>query len=240
MKEKILCVICCRAGSKGLKNKNILSLAGKPLIALTIGQALKWSRAAHVVVSTDSEKIASVAKKYGAEVPFLRPKILAQDNTPKVPVIRHALVSCEKIFREKYDIIVDLDATSPIRSISDLEKSLELFRRKKPKSLFSVVHASKNPYFNMVEETSSGYFKLSKFLNRKITSRQAAPKVYSLNASIYFYARDFLLDNRNTTPISDKSIAYIMDELSRYDIDSALDFKFLEFLTREKIWRPDV
>ena len=240
MKEKILCVICCRAGSKGLKNKNILPLAGKPLIAMTIKQALKWSKAGRVIVSTDSEKIASVARKHGAETPFLRPRALAGDKTPKLPVIRHALISCEKIFHEQYDIIVDLDATSPIRSISDMDRSLELFRKKRPESLFSVVRSAKNPYFNMVEEAPDGYFRLSKALKNKVTSRQQAPKVYSMNASIYFYARKFLLDHRNVSPVSDKSTAYIMGELSRYDIDSALDFKFIEFLIKERIWRPDV
>jgi len=144
--NRILLTICARSGSKGVPNKNIKLLSGKPLICHTISQAMKWNKAEHVIVSTDSDEIAGIAKTYGAEVPFLRPKILAGDTAPKLPVIRHALSECERIYSERFDIVVDLDPTAPIRKIADLDNSLKLFDEHRSKTLFSVVPGKKNPY----------------------------------------------------------------------------------------------
>ena len=234
----ILCTICARGGSKGVKDKNIRLLSGKPLIAYTIAQALKWNKA-RVVVSTDSKKIANVAKRYGAEIPFMRPKKLAIDDVPKLFSVRHALVESEKYFSEKYDIIVDLDATSPIRKMKDLDNCLKIFKEKRPKTLFSVVKARRNPYFNMVEKKEDGFVKLCKGLSGAVTARQKAPGVYSMNASIYFYTREFLLNPKHTMPFSDKTAIYVMDELSAYDIDTKIDFNFIEFLFKEGIWKSE-
>lgn len=236
----ILCTICARGGSKDIKSKNIRPLLGKPLIAYTIKQALNWGEAKHVVVSTDSKRIANTAKRYGAELPFMRPKRLAGDTAAKLLSVRHALIESEKFFRERYDIIVDLDATAPIRKIKDLDNCLNIFRKKKPKTLFSVVKAYKNPYFNMVEKKENGFVKLCKELPCVIVRRQEAPEVYNMNASIYFYAREFLLDQKHTTPFSNKTAIYIMDESSRYDIDREIDFKFIGFLMKERIWKSEV
>lgn len=231
--NNLLITICARGGSKGVKGKNIRTLIGKPLIYYTIKQAKEWDKGRRIVVSTDSEEIAEVAKSFGAEVPFMRPADLATDTAAKVPVIRHTLNFCEDLFDEKYDLIMDLDVTSPLRKVSDLENALNLFLQKNPHTLFSVVSAHRNPYFNMVEETADGRVVLSKKGN--FASRQQAPKVYDMNASIYIYDRAFLQNEKNTSPISDNSIAYVMDELSRTDIDSELDFKFIEYLVKEGI-----
>lgn len=231
--NKILLTICARGGSKGVKNKNIRLLRGLPLIVYTIKQALSWGKAAHVVVSTDSPEIAQIAKKFGAAVPFMRPPELATDIAPKIPVLRHALKSCEKIFHDKYDAVLDLDPTAPVRTRSDLDKSLKLFFAKSPKSLFSVVEAHKNPYFNMVEEVG-GRVRLCKKLCAAPTSRQGAPKVYAMNASIYVYNRDYLLNEKNIHPVGDNSVIYLMNDLCGVDIDREIDFKFIEFLVKEK------
>lgn len=229
----ILITICARGGSEGVKGKNIRSLNGKPLIYYTIKQAKEWGKGKHVIVTTDSEDIAKIAKVTGAEVPFLRPAEMATNTISKLPAIRHALKFSEELYKEKYDLVVDLDPTSPIRKLSDLENALNLFLEKKPKTLFSVVPAHRNPYFNMVEEDSEGKAHLSK--TGDFFSRQNAPRVYDMNASIYIYSRDFLMDETNMKPISDNSVIYIMDEISRTDIDSELDFKFIEFLLKEGI-----
>lgn len=231
--DNLLITICARGDSKGVKGKNIRTLAGKPLIYYTIKQAKEWGKGRRIIVSTDSENIARIAKEVGAEVPFIRSAELATNTTGKVAVIRNALISCEKIFGEIYNAVMDLDVTSPIRTIADLENAYKLFLEKTPKTLFSVVPAHRNPYFNMVEETSDGRVNLSKKGN--FASRQEAPKVYDMNASIYIYDRAFLKDKNNTFPISDNSIVYVMDELSRIDIDSELDFKFIEYLVKEGI-----
>jgi CMP-N-acetylneuraminic acid synthetase len=233
----ILVTICARGGSKGVKNKNIRMLNRKPLIAHTIEHALKWGRAKKIIVSTDSEKIARIAKQFGALVPFKRPAKLAGDKTPKVEVLRHALKESERIFRNRFDIIVDLDVTAPIRRLLDIENCYKKFLKIKPLTLFSVVRAHRNPYFNMVEENEAGFVSLSKTLAKKSYRRQDAPSVYDMNASIYFYQRQYLLDKSIRSPISKRSVVYVMDDVSAFDIDREIDFKFIEFLNREGIFK---
>lgn len=235
---KILVTIAARGGSKGVKNKNVRDLCGKPLIAHTIGQALKWGRASKVLVSTDSAEIAGVAKRYGAEAPFLRPPELSTDTAPKVPVIRHAWAEAEKIYAETYDFVVDLDATAPLRRISDIEAALRTAQAKNSSTLFSVVPAHKNPYFNMVELDGEGWAKLCKKLGDGVKRRQDAPKVYDLNASIYVYSREFLLGDSQTV-LTEKSAVHVMDELSGTDIDREVDFRFVEFILKEGLWKFD-
>lgn len=231
----ILVTIGARGGSKGVKNKNIRPLDGKPLICYTIKQALNWDKARRVVVSTDSAEIVHISKKCGAEVPFIRPDILAADTAAKLPAIRHALIESERIFDEKYEIIVDLDATAPVRTVKDLDNCLRIFINDRPDTLYSVINAHKNPYFNMVEKNDAGSYVLSKKLGNSITRRQDAPGVYSLNASIYFYRRDYLLNEKNKTCITDNSKIYIMDDIAGIDIDREIDFKFIEFLIKEEL-----
>ncbi len=231
----ILVVICARAGSKGVKKKNIRSLLGKPLIGYTIETALKWDKADHVVVSTDSNEISDVALKFGAEVPFTRPSELANDRATKGDTIFHALESCEKIYNNRFEIIIDLDVTAPLRTVKDLDNCLDIFLLKKPKTLFSVVEANKNPYFNMVEMKENGFYSLVKpFLNdekeRYIFRRQDTPVVYSMNASIYFYDRSYLLSSKRKSPFTDKTCIYKMEEIAGIDVDSELDFQITEFL----------
>ena len=233
--KNILLTICARAKSKGIKGKNTRLLLGKPLIYYTIKQAIEWGKATRIVVSTDSKEIAKIAEEYRAEVPFLRPKELALDTCAKLPVIRHALLKSEKIYNECYEIVVDLDVTAPIRQIKDLDNCLEIFLKYKPKVLFSVVFAHKNPYFNMVEEKDDGRITICKESTHQIVRRQDAPKVYDMNASIYFFDRKYICDPANITAISDNPCIYVMDEIASIDIDRETDFKFVEFLLREGI-----
>ena len=127
-KLEILCTICARGGSKGVYSKNIKNINGRPLISYTIRQAKKAGVFSAIVVSTDSKKISNVAKKYGAHSWFLRPKKYASDRSAKLPAIKHAFQQSEKYFKKKFDIIMDLDTTSPLRNIRDITKSLAIFR----------------------------------------------------------------------------------------------------------------
>lgn len=235
MADKILVLIAARGGSKGLKNKNIRPLAGKPLIYYTLKQVLTWKQANRVVVSTDSPQIAAVAERCGAAVPFKRPPQLATDTAPKGLVVKHALESCEKIYGETYDIVVDLDVTAPVRTVSDLDRCLKIFKRFRPKTLFSVSPARKNPYFNMVEKDARGNAKICKRPTGRVKRRQDAPRVYSMNASIYFYSRDYLMNSAQAPAITDFSKMYVMSELAGIDIDAEIDFKFIEFLLHEGV-----
>jgi CMP-N-acetylneuraminic acid synthetase len=227
---KILVTVAARGGSKGVRNKNIRELCGKPLIAHTIEQAKRWGRAARIVCSTDAEAIASVARQYEAEVPFMRPDDLAMDTSGKIPVLRHAWRECERIWGERYDMLLDLDATAPIRSQADIEGLYQTFISRRPDAVVSVTPARRSPYFNMLEEGKDGFVGLPKKLERPLLRRQDAPKVYDMNASIYAYARDFLLNERTMSAVEGRTLVWVMDEKSAFDIDTEEDFLFVEYL----------
>jgi len=231
---KILGTICARGGSKGVKDKNIRELAGKPLIAHTIEYFKKWGKANRIVCSTDSEKIANIARQFGAEIPCMRPKELATDNAFKLHVIQHIVKFCEEQ-DGKYDIIVDLDPTAPLRKQKFLDEALKKFLESNANNLYSVCRARKNPYFNMVELDENGYAHLCKKSN--VVRRQDAATVYELNASIYIYNRDFLL--HTNTLHSDKTIIYEMPDIASIDIDSEIDFLFVEFLLKNGVFKFD-
>ena len=233
-----LITICARGGSQGVKNKNVRPLLGKPLIAHTIGCALDWGEAHRVVVSTDSEAIAKVAREFGAETPFLRPADLARGEVPKMAVVRHALSEIERDSGERYDVIIDLDVTAPLRHVSDVEGAYSLFLARRPLTVFSVVHARKNPYYNVVEADSEGYVRVSKDAGAAITCRQIAPVVYDMNASIHIYSREYLIDDRNWHVCSSRSLPYVMGDLAAVDIDSEIDLLYVGFLLRQGVYVP--
>jgi CMP-N-acetylneuraminic acid synthetase len=232
---KILGTICARGGSKEVKNKNIRDLLGKPLIAYTIEYFKKWDKPNRLVCSTDSKEIAEIAQKYGVEIPCMRPPELSSDTAPKIPVLQHIVKICENQDNCRYDIIVDLDPTAPLRKRKFLMEAYKIFIDSDADSLFSVIEAHKNPYFNMVELDKQGYAKLSKagFFVR----RQDAPLVYELNASIYIYKRDFLLNT--DTVFSKRSIIYEMPAITSVDVDREIDFLYIEFLLKNGVFKFD-
>lgn len=231
---KIIGTICARGGSKGLPKKNIMHLAGKPLIAYTIEVALKWKKMDKLIISTDDNEIAKISTEYGAEVPFMRPAELATDTADKLPVIQHAVKFCEKKYNTGYDVVVDLDPTAPLRKISDLDNALNKFLNSDADVLYSVCRARKSPYFNMVELDENGYAHLSKPLKNKIVRRQDSPEVYDMNASIYIFNRDFLFTADSIH--SGKAVVYVMDDISAFDIDREIDFQFIEFLLKKGVF----
>ena len=140
-----------RSGSQGVRNKNMKSINGKPLMYYTIKQAIKSKLFDNIVVSTDSKKILTKAKSYGAEGWFMRPKRLASSTCSKIPVIKHALREAEKFYSKKFKYIIDLDVTSPLRRTKDIINAYKTFIKNKGDVLVSVTKSKKNPYFNMVE-----------------------------------------------------------------------------------------
>ena len=230
--------ICARGGSRGVPGKNIRELAGHPLIAYSIAIARRCSFIDRVVVSTDSEEIAEVARRYGAEIPFLRPADLASHTAAKVPAIQHAVKQIERERGAPIDLVVDLDPTAPLRTVGEVRSCWELVQTPDTDVVFTVTPAEKNPYFNLVEVVD-GYARLSKRAEPPVVRRQDAPAVYAMNASIYAYRRAHLMqDGRVVAPRS--RIVVMPPERSR-DVDGPLDFAFLEFLVRERIVElPDV
>lgn len=231
----ILVTICARGGSKGVKDKNIRLLAGKPLIAHTIDQAKLWGKADAIVCSTDSKKIQEIAREYGALVLFTRPPELSTDAAAKLPVIRHALQESERILGRTFDIVLDLDVTNPIRTAKDIDAALNIFLEKNCPVLYSVVESKKNPYFNMFEINKQGYATVCKKSTQEIFRRQDAPPVYIVNANIYYYKRSFVLNPSSSLLFEEKVAAYMMSEYSAIDIDSETDFKIVELLIKEKV-----
>lgn len=233
--SKILCTICARGGSKGVKNKNIKTLEGVPLIAHTILQAKESGLFDRIVVSTDSDDIAEAAIEYGAEVFFKRAPTLSDDKAGKLEVIKDAFKRSEEYFETKFEYSVDLDATSPLRLSSDIAEALEYFLSKGGKgNLFSVSPSHKNPYFNIVELDSEGYARISKSLSDEgmVLSRQSAPQTFDINGSIYIWDRDTLLNN--DTIFLKRTLIYSMPVERSIDIDTILDFQFVEYLMHNK------
>ncbi len=223
----ILCTICARKNSVGVKNKAIKILGNKPLIAHTILQAKKTKLFQHIVVSTDSKLIQKTAIKYGADSWFLRPKHLAKRTSSKEEAIRHALIQSEKFYKKKFDICVDLDVTAPLRKTTDILKAFSIFKRKKSSILFSVTKSRKNPYFNMIEKKKNR-IDLVKPPKKIFFSRQEAPQVYDMNASIYIWKRHKILTSNNL--FGPKTSIYVMPPERSTDIDEAIDFDIVKML----------
>ena len=180
MKLKPICFIAARGGSKGVPGKNLKNIEGIPLITHTIQKALKSNIFSHVIVSTEDKKIAKIAKQSGAEVPFLRPKILARDNSTTIDVILHAIKKLEQMNYE-FDVIANLDVTVPFLRMKDVKGAVELLNRKKCDAVFAVYNQHLNPYYNIVEKNSNGFLKIVKPLRNKPKSRQSSPIVYQMN-----------------------------------------------------------
>ena len=176
---KPVCLIAARRGSKGVPIKNIKMIGGKPLIAHTIKSSLDSKIFGHVIVSTEDNEIAKIAKKYGAEVPFLRPKKLATTNASMDGVIMHAI---SKLFSLGYDfdVLVNRDCTAPFIRITDIKKGVSLLNKKKNDAVVAVYKTHLNPYFNMMELGSNGFLKFSKKPKKYVNNRQDAPIVYQL------------------------------------------------------------
>ena len=225
----ILCLICGREGSKGIKNKNMISVNNKKLIDITINQAISSKIFNKIVVSTDSKKIQKHVNKKKKLSWFIRPKNISGDRVSKLQVIKHGLEESERNFKTKFDIICDLDITAPLRNKSDILNAYKKFINSKNEILFSVCEAKKNPYFNMIE-CSNNKILLVKKLKNNINSRQAAPKVFEMNASIYFWKRNALIKRKNL--FGDKVGIYVMPRYRSIDIDDHFDLRIVKNLIR--------
>ena len=225
---KRLCTICARGGSKGVKGKNIRPLLGKPLIAHSIEQARESGLFSAIAVSSDSDNILQVAKEWGVDFTIKRPDELATDQAAKLPVIRHCVAEVERQLGGVFDTVVDLDATSPLRSIEDIRQAVALLEESGAGNVITGTPSRRSPYFNLVEVNDGGVVELSKPLKMAIVRRQDAPKCYDMNASIYVWQRDVLFSAG--TLFSADTRLYVMPEERSHDIDSELDFEIVRML----------
>lgn len=224
-----IATVCARAGSKGVPGKNLRLMLGKPLISYTLEHALACDSVSEVFVSTDSPGIADIASSMGARVLGLRPPELATDTAAKVPVIQH-LVSQIEAQGIAVDRVVDLDATSPLRSLGDIYSAISLLDDQTD-LVITGYRSDKNPYFNMVEARPDGTYGLVKPPPHPTFSRQTAPPVFAMNGSIYCWRRDAL----SLGLWSGRVRLHEMPHERSVDIDSPLDWRLVELLLRERL-----
>ncbi len=220
-----IAIIPARSGSKGLKDKNIRNLCGKPLMAYTIEAALDSGEFYEVMVSTDSEKYAEIAKKYGANVPFLRSKETSTDKASSWDMVDEVLAGYRKIEKD-FDTFCLLQPTSPLRNKDDIRQAYNLYRERADFSVVSVCEAEHSPLW-------CGHLPVNRelinFINQEnMQQRQAGEKYFRLNGAIYIvnvnkFETDRFLYQKG-------SFAYIMSQSKSVDIDTEIDFKMAEII----------
>lgn len=225
----VVATVCARGGSKGVPGKNTRPLLGKPLIGYTIETALDCPSIDAVYVSTDSPEIAEIAAGFGATVPGLRPAELATDRASKLDAITHLIRSVEDL-GVSVGTVVDLDVTSPLRLVSDIDDALALLDEQTD-VVVSGYPAEKNPYFNLVEAQPDGTVELVKRPDQLILGRQSAPPVWALNGSVYCWHRHTL----ELGVWGGRVRIYEMPRDRGIDIDSSLDWELAEILMRRRL-----
>lgn len=226
---KINAFIFARGGSKGLPGKNIKPLGNKPLLQYSIETAKKCPSIAGVYVSTDDDAIAKVAEKNGATV-IRRPAELAGDTSPEWLAWRHAIEWVEEA-EGHFDGFVSLPATSPLRSVEDVENAIAKRAQVEADMCISVTPASRSPYFNMVKFDDAGYVSLVNESSGQVIRRQDAPVVYDITTVVYATTPQFVLNNYGL--FSGKVTSIIVPKERAVDIDDIFDFHMAEILLKE-------
>jgi len=227
--RKLLAIIPARGGSKRLPNKNILDLAGKPLIVWTIDAAKQSKYIDRIVVSTDSSRIAETALKAGAEVPFLRPETLAQDDTSTYEVVDHTLTELRN-HGNQYECLLLLQPTSPLRTAEHIDSATDLFTTKNADAVISVTEVDHlNEWSGDIPESLC----LEQFFQGKAEKRsQELSAKYRINGAIYLVNISKLLEHK-TFFLSKNIFAYPMEKEKSIDVDTQFDFQLAEFLIKE-------
>lgn len=230
----LLAVIPARGGSKGLPGKNIRTFAGLPLIAHSIRMALATPCIDHIIVSTDDDKIAAVAKEHGADVPFCRPVELAQDTTPMWPVLRHALQEMSRIGKS-YEYLLLLDPTSPGRFPEDVEKAMaKLKLTKEADGIIGVSEPEFNPIWHCVTE-EKGWLTPLVSGGGNYGRRQDVPSVYRINASLYIWRCEFILRCESNWLNEGKHLLQEIPESRAIHIDTLEEFQWAELKVKERM-----
>ena len=228
MRLHIVALICARGGSKKLPGKNARPLGGQPLISRAVGQARLLSRVSRVLVSTDSKEIADLALAAGAEVPFLRPAELAQDNSPEWLVWRHALKFLQESGGAFPDALFVVPTTAPLRALSDLERCLDAFERGDADVIITATDANRNPYFNMVTLNADGTVRLVIPPEKRVFRRQDTPVIFDVTTVAYVARPEFVMSQEGIFEGRVRQV-YVPPERA-IDIDTLLDFQIAECL----------
>ncbi len=233
----ILFTLCARAGSKGVKSKNSRVFLGYPLVYYTLSAYQDFIvqygdkyEQIDLALNTDSDLVLEQCKNTRIEFEhILREEKLGGDKVAKADVIVDTLLKMERRKNLQYDIVVDLDLTSPLRTVADIYGCLQtLLNAKETNVVYSVTHSRRQPYFNMVKKNREGY--MERVIKGSFLTRQDAPECFDMNASIYAYRRNPLLANSQNSIFDNKALAWIMKDTAVLDIDSEEDFELLQIL----------
>ena len=229
----MICLIPARGGSKGVPGKNIKELCGKPLIAYTIEAALKAEGVDRVVVTTDDEDIARVAREYGAEVPFMRPAELASDTAGAVDVYQHAINFLREETGEAIEKFMVLLPTAPMRNSKHIDEAIAYFNEKGARTLLSMTEAETPAVWYCVQDEEERVHNAGFGAGAAMNNRQKNEKYIVPNGAIYILDYDLLVNER--TYYCDNTVAYLMSKEDAVDIDYPIDFEFAEFLMKKKL-----
>lgn len=221
--KSVLAIIPARGGSKGVPRKNIRRVAGKPLIAWSIEAAKQSKYIDRLILSSENEEIIAVAEEWGCEVPFVRPIELSGDEVPGMEPVLHAL----KALPVKYDYVVVLQPTSPLRTVRDIDGCIGRCARRAANACVSVVEPDKSPYWAYTLD-AEGRMQPLVDTGELIFQRQDLPKTYVLNGAVYVANCEWLLKTKSF--VTAETLAYPMDRVNSIDIDTELDLKFAEML----------
>jgi N-acylneuraminate cytidylyltransferase len=229
----IIAFIFAREGSKGLPNKNIKIFNGKPLIAWSIEHAKAVKRIDRVIVSTDSEEIAQIAKEYGAEVPFIRPSELANDNSPEWFSWQHGLKYLIDTDKALPDLMLSIPTTAPLRIVDDIDKVIDEYKNNKVDIVITVTESYRNPFFNIVKEMPDGYVNLFTSSDKTIHRRQDHPKTFDITTVAYALKPSFVLEKKSIFEGRVRKV--VIPKERSIDIDTLLDFKIAEYMLKNKL-----
>lgn len=226
--KRVLGLIPARGGSKGIKKKNIIDINGIPLMAYTIMEAKKSCYLDSVVVTTDSKEIGAVAVKYGAEVPFLRPKVFALDVSATLEAVLHAIMMLEKQ-GFKYDILALLQPTSPLRISDDIDQALRLFEDKGEKGLAAVSEVSDSPL--LMRKLARDGQMVHLMEHNSTVRRQDMPIIYRINGSIYI---NLISEVNESLSFNDNPIGYVMEKSHSTDVDDYSDLAMVQYYLEKR------
>ena len=230
---KTFVIILARGGSKGILRKNLAEINGKPLVAYMIEKALQISYESDVILSTEDQEIAEVGKKYGALVPFMRPKELAEDHVHSLPVVQHALLEMEKIRGFNYDLVVYLQPTAPLCRVEDIEECVKcLIEEQNFQSAVTAVKVATHP-FKMKRVVNGN--QLVNFIDQgfeDMRPRQELPPVFRRSGAVYASRRSVVMEDQSL--VGDPCKAIFVPEDTAVDIDRPVDLELVRYLMKNK------
>ena len=232
MNPFVLCAIFARGGSKGVPRKNLRMLCDKPLIAYAVKMGLRARLIDQLIVSTDDEEIAQVARKCGAQVPFMRPAHLATDDSPELLSWKHALKAYSEFFVHDVKVLLSLPPTSPLREVQDVEACLHKLLTTDADIVITVKESERNPHFNMVTLDDQDNAQVVIPSKGAMTRRQDAPHVFDMTTVAYAARADYVRKAKSL--LEGKVKAVVIPRERAWDIDTLLDFEIAEFLMQRK------